>query len=91
VDDEFRRQRVATREARLAGRAAHAGGDFHQVPALGQQARAGRAMDRAVDPAAAQQSRLRSDDDGVHRQVRYVALDHFNTNAADTGAFIIPM
>jgi hypothetical protein len=34
--------------------------------AFGEQPRSGRAMDRAIDPAAAEQRRVRGVDDGVN-------------------------
>ncbi|MNI47900.1 hypothetical protein D3C73_1024410 [compost metagenome] len=49
------RKRMGTGCAHLTGGAAHAGAELRQTLALGQQAGAGRTMDRAVDTAATEQ------------------------------------
>src|SRR5437660_732066 len=65
VDDEARRQRVAAREAHLAGGAAA------EPTALLEQSGPGRAVDSAVHSAAAKQARVR----GVHDRVHVEAGD----------------
>jgi len=67
--------------ADLAGRAAHARADLRQGTAGVEQLRAGRAMDRAVHAAAAQQGFVGRIDDRIHRQGRDVALPHFDLHA----------
>ena len=59
VNHVARRQSIAARDARLAGRAAA------ERAAFGQQFRSGRAVDRTVDAAAAQQRRIGRVDDRV--------------------------
>ena len=55
------------------------GGASAQRAALRQQIRARRAMDRAIDPAAAQQRLIRRIDDRIHRQRRDVGLANLDT------------
>ena len=55
-----RRQAIASGDFGVAGLAAV------QRAAFGQQLRPGRAMDRAIDAAAAEQRRVRGVDDGVN-------------------------
>ncbi|MNV71686.1 hypothetical protein D3C71_1647210 [compost metagenome] len=81
MDDMAGRQVVAGGGAHLAGRAAHARPDLRQGLALGQQARAGRPMDRTVHAAPAKQGFVGRIDDRIHRQGRDVALPHFDLHA----------
>jgi hypothetical protein len=62
VDDVPGRQPVP------AGNLGRAGIAAVKPAAFGQQIRSGRAMDRAVDPAAAEQRAVRRVDDGVDRE-----------------------
>ena len=59
MDDMLRRQPIAARDLGRAGLAAAEGAAF------GEQFRPGRAMDRAVDAAAAEQAAVGGIDDGV--------------------------
>jgi hypothetical protein len=70
VDHMARRQVVALGDARLAGRAAA------DPLALLEQPRPGRAVDCAVDPAAAAQALIGGVDDRVDLLPSDVALDH---------------
>src|SRR6266446_5362546 len=67
VDDVARRQPVAARDARFAGGAAAKGA------ALRDELRAGRAMDRAVDAASAEEGGVRGIDDGIDVELGDVA------------------
>jgi hypothetical protein len=69
VDDVLRGQVVAGGEPGVAGRAAA------ELAALGEQALAGAAVDRAVDPAAAEQAGVGRVDDRVDLQRGDVALE----------------
>jgi hypothetical protein len=51
--------------------------------AFGQQLRPGRAMDRTIDAATAEQRRVRSVDDGVNAQGRDVGDDDFQLRRTD--------
>ena len=62
VDDVFRRQVVAARDLRRAGGAAA------ERSAFRQQLPSGGAVDRAIDPAAAEQRGVGGVDDGVDRE-----------------------
>src|SRR6058998_8405 len=67
---------VTIGEVMCAGDDRLTGADRGQRPALPFKARSGCAMDRAGDPAAAAQLRIRRVDDGVHvRLVGDVALN----------------
>ena len=66
VDHVARRQAVAARDSRLAGRAAA------ERAAFGEQFRSGGAVNRAIDAAAAQQRRVRRVDDRVDVERRDV-------------------
>jgi len=65
----LRRQPIAAGDLRVAGGAAA------ERSALAQQFRPGRAVDCAIDPAAAEQAGIRRVDDRVHRETRDVGLD----------------
>lgn len=69
MDHVLSRQPVAFGDLRLPGLAAV------QRPALLQQRRPGRPVDRAVHPAAAQQGGVGRVDDGVYSAGRDVPLD----------------
>src|SRR5262249_941499 len=69
------RQPVALRDAGLPGRASAQG------PAFFEQLRAGRAVDRPVHAAAAEQGRVRGVDDGVERQRHDIDLSRFKSLA----------
>ena len=77
----------AGREAVAAGGLGVAGGAPAEAPALGQQARAGRPVDGAVDPAAAEQAGVGRVDDGVGGQPGDVRPD---SHEGRTGARHIP-
>ena len=62
VDDVLCRQPIA------AGDLGRTGGAAAERAAFGQQLRTGRAMDGAIDAAAAKQARVRRVDDGVDAQ-----------------------
>src|SRR5207247_9531634 len=68
VDDPLRRQAIATGDPRLPGLTAA------ERSALRQELRAGGAMDRAIDTAAAEQCRIRGVDDRVDQLPGDVAL-----------------
>jgi len=74
-------QVVAGRGAHFTGRAAHARADLRQRRTLGQQLRAGRAMDRPIHATPAKQGLVGRIDDRIHRQGRDVALPHFDLHA----------
>ena len=76
VDDVLRRQPVAARDLRRAGLAAA------ERAAFGEQLRPGRAMDRAVDAAAAEQRAVR----GVHDRVDGERRDVGDEDVAGGGA-----
>src|SRR6185369_9400433 len=69
VDDEAGGKVKTGGDARLAGRAAHAGTDFGDRAARFEELRAGGAVDRAVHPAAAEHPLVGGVDDRVHRQL----------------------
>jgi hypothetical protein len=73
---------VAAGGANLADRAAHAGLQLRQGKAFFEQLRAGGAVDRAVDAAAAEQGFVGGVDDGVHVQFGDVALPDFDLHDA---------
>jgi hypothetical protein len=75
VNDVAGRQTVAARQPRLARRAAADGAAFLK------QFGARRAVDRAIDPAAAEQRGIRRVDDGVGREPCDVALLQANAIA----------
>jgi hypothetical protein len=58
----LRRQTIASGDLGVAGLAAT------KCAAFGEQPRSGRTMDRAIDPAAAQQRTIRGVDDGINAQ-----------------------
>jgi len=60
MNDIPRRKLVAMGDLGIAGLAAT------KRAAIGEQPRAGHAMDRAIDPAAAEQRAIRGVDDGVN-------------------------
>src|SRR4051812_8362472 len=69
VDHVPGRQAIAFGDLGIAGLAAV------ERPALGQQLLTRGTMDRAIDPAAAEQRFIRGVDDGVHREGDDVGLD----------------
>ena len=69
VDHMLGRQAIGFGDARLAGRTAA------ELAAFGEQLRPGGAMDRAIDPAAAEERRIRRVDDRVERERGDVGLD----------------
>ena len=71
VDDVPGRQTKTGRDLRVAGGAAA------EEPARREKLRAGGAVDRTVDTTAAQKRRIGRVNDGVDRELRDVALDHF--------------
>ena len=72
-----RRQPITLGDLGVAGLAAM------QRAAFGQQFRPGRAMDRAIDAAAAEQRGVRRVDDGVNAQRRDVGNDDFQPRRAE--------
>ena len=71
------RQPISAGDFGIAGRAAI------QRAAFGKQFGPGRAMDRAIDAAAAEQRRIRGVDDGVNAQRGDVGNDDFQPRLAD--------
>jgi len=69
MDHVPRRQPMASRHFRIAGRATA------KRAAFGEQFRSGGAMDRAVHPATAQQRLVRGIDDCVHGESRDVRVE----------------
>jgi hypothetical protein len=72
-----RRQPIGIGDLGVAGLAAM------QRAAFDQQLRPGRAMDRAIDAAAAEQRGIRGVDDGVNAQACDVGNDNFQPRRAD--------
>jgi len=56
-----------------------------QAAALGEQVAPGRAVNRAVDPAAAQEGAVRRIDDGIKRERRDVGDHDVETRGRDFG------
>ena len=77
MNDMPRRKTISQRYFGIAGFAAI------KRAAFGEQLRSGRAMDRAIDAAPAQQRRIRGVDDGVNAQGGDVGDDDFNARGAD--------
>src|SRR5689334_15987173 len=75
VDDMLRRQLITLSDFRLPGRAAVERTTFVQ------QLRPRRSVDRAVHSPAAQQRRVRSVDDGVHRERHDIDLTGFQLHS----------
>jgi hypothetical protein len=73
VNDVAGGEIVSARNSSLAGRAAP------DRAALGEQARACCAVDRAVNTASAEQRGIRRVDDRIDALPRYVALDDFDS------------
>src|SRR5579871_84482 len=73
VDDMSGRQFIAAGDLRLTGLASV------QFEALERQFRSGSPMNGPIDPSAAEQRGVRRIDDGVHLQLRYVALYDFDS------------
>jgi hypothetical protein len=77
-----RRQPESRRDARFAGRAADTRRDLRNRAARGQELGPGRAVDRAVDAAPAEQRLVRGVDDRIERERRDVRLNDFDRNNA---------
>ncbi len=77
MDDVPRRQQVAAGDLGVAGGAAIEGAAF------GEELRTGGAVDRAVDPAAAKQRRVRGIDDGVKAEGGDVRDDNLAADRAE--------
>ena len=79
VDDMLRRQPIAACDFGRSGRAAA------EIFAFRAQLGPGRAMDRAVDTAAAEQGAVRGVDDGIELKRRDVGHANFEPGGADFG------
>ena len=77
MDHVLCRKPIAFGDLGVAGRAAM------QHAALGEQFRAGGAMDRAIDAAPAKERRVGRVDDGVNAQCGDVGNDDFKPRLAD--------
>src|SRR5690348_5943934 len=77
MDHVLRRQPISPGDLGAAGLAATEGAAF------GEELRAGRAMDRAIDAAAAQERRVRGVDDGVNAQCGDVGNNDFQPRRAN--------
>ncbi len=79
MDNVLRRQPIAARDLGRAGFTAAEPFTF------GQQLRPRGAMDRAVDPAAAEQAGIRGIDDGIDGERRDVGNADLEPDGADFG------
>jgi hypothetical protein len=77
MDDMPRRQAITSGDFGIAGGAAV------KRAAFGEQLRPCRAMDCAIDAAAAQQRRVRGVDDGVNAQRRNIGNDDLEPRRSD--------
>ena len=77
VDHMLCRQTISAGDLGAAGLAATEGATF------GKELRTGRAMDRAVDAASAEERTIRSVDDGVNAEGRDVGDDNLKPGLAD--------
>lgn len=82
-DRPHRMNHMPGREPVSVGNPGVAGCTATKRAAFGEQFGTGAAMDRAIDPAAAEQRRIRGVDDGVNAQTGDIGNDNFQPRLAD--------